>query len=73
MEDRLRRVWEAVLRSPDEDAMFEGRMPWDLSTEVRTVIECVEEELRGVIESMERVSQVTDGLRDEIPPGDDRS
>jgi hypothetical protein len=59
VEDRLRTVWEAVPRSPDEDTMFEGKMPWDLATEVRTAIECVEEELRGVVESLERVSQLT--------------
>ena len=50
VEDRLRLVWKAVLRSPDEDAMFEGMMPWDLATEIRGVVECVEEELRGVVE-----------------------
>ena len=60
MEDRLRVVWEAVPRSPDEDAMFEGRKPWDLATEVRTVVECVEKELRGVVKSLERVSSVTE-------------
>lgn len=59
VEDRLRAVWDAVPRSPDEDAMFEGRIPWDLATEVRTVVECVGEELRGVVESLERVSQLT--------------
>lgn len=57
VEDRLRAVWEAVPRSPDEDKMFEGRKPWDLATEVRTVVECVEEDLRGVVESLERVTQ----------------
>jgi hypothetical protein len=43
VEDRLRAVWEAVPRSPDEDAMFEGKVPWDLATEIRTVVECVGE------------------------------
>lgn len=60
VEDRLRAVWEAVPRSPDEDAMFEGRIPWDLVTEVRTVVECVEEDLRRAIKSLERATQVTD-------------
>jgi hypothetical protein len=60
VEDRLRRVWESVPRSPDEDAMFEGRRPWDLATEIRTVVECVGEELRRVVESLERVSRVTE-------------
>ena len=55
VEDRLRAVWEAVPRSPDEDAMFEGKRAWDLATEIRTVVECVEEELRGVVKSLERV------------------
>jgi hypothetical protein len=60
VEDRLRAVWEAVLRSPDEDAMFEGRMPWDVATEIRTVVECVGEDLRRVVKSLERVSRVTE-------------
>ena len=56
VEDRLRAVWEAVPRSPDEDEMFEGKKAWDLTTEIRTAVECVEEELRGVVKSLERVS-----------------
>jgi hypothetical protein len=60
VEDRLRRLWEAVPRSEDEDEMFEGRKPWDLGTEIRTVVECVGEDLRGVVESLERVSRVTE-------------
>ncbi len=35
-------------------------MAWDLATEVRTVVECVMEYLGGVVESLERVSRVTD-------------
>lgn len=61
VEDRLRAVWEAVPRSRDEDAMFEGKKPWDLATEVRTVVECVEEELRGVVKSLERASSLDGG------------
>ena len=60
VEDRLRRVWEAVPRSPEEDAMFEGKKAWDVATEIRTVVECVGEELRRVVESLERVSRVTE-------------
>jgi hypothetical protein len=60
VEDRLRRVREAVPRSPDEDAMFEGRKAWDLATEIRTVVECVGEDLRRVVKSLERVSRVTE-------------
>jgi hypothetical protein len=59
VEDRLRRVWEAVPRSPDEDDMFEGKKAWDLATEIRAVVECVGEELRRVVESLERVSRVS--------------
>lgn len=47
VEDRLRRVWEAVPCSPDEDAVFEGRKPWNLPIEIRTVVECLGEDLRG--------------------------
>jgi hypothetical protein len=60
VEDRLRRVWEAVPRSPDEDAMFEGKRAWDLATEIRAVVECVGEDLRRTVESLERVSRVTE-------------
>jgi len=51
-EDRLRQAREAVPRSPDEDPMFEGKMAWDLATEVRTAVECVGEDLRKVVESL---------------------
>jgi hypothetical protein len=67
VEDRLRAVWVAVPRSPDEDAMFEGRIPWDLATEVRTVVECVEEALRGVVESLAKVSHLPRTSGDEMP------
>lgn len=60
IQDRLRRAWEEVPRSPDEDAMFEGRKAWDLATELRTAVECVEEDLRGAVESLERVSRATE-------------
>lgn len=60
VEDRLRRVREAVPRSEDEDAMFEGKMAWDLATEIRTVVECAGEELRRVVESLERVLRATE-------------
>jgi hypothetical protein len=60
VEDRLRRVWEAVPRSPDEDAMFEGKRVWDVATEIRTVVECVADDLRRAIKSLERVSRVTE-------------
>jgi hypothetical protein len=63
VEDRLRRVWESVPRSPDEDAMFEGRKAWDLATEIRTVVECVGEELRRAMESLERVSRIAENDR----------
>ncbi len=60
VEDRLRAVWEAVPRSPDEDAMFEGRIPWDLATEIRTVVECMGADLRRVVESLARASQASE-------------
>ena len=68
VEDRLRAVWEAVPRSPNENEMFEGRIAWDLATEVRTVVECVGEDLRRVVKSLERVSRVRkDDLEHEHP------
>ena len=59
IEDRLQQVRESVPRSADEDAMFEGRIPWNLETEIRTVMECVVEELRSPIQSLESVSRAT--------------
>jgi hypothetical protein len=61
VEDRLRRVWEAAPRSPDEDVMFKGRKAWDLAMEVRTVVECVGKDLRRVVEPLERVSRISNG------------
>lgn len=61
IEDRLRAVLEAVPRSADEDEMFEGKKAWDLATEVRTVVECVMDELRGVVKSLEKVSHGSGG------------
>lgn len=68
MEDRLRRVWESVPRSPDEDAILEGRMPKDAATEIRTALECVlDHRLRTAIQSLEPASRVTDDdLRREL-------
>lgn len=61
VEDRLRAVRDALPRSPDEDAMFEGRVPWDLPTELRAAVECVlDEHVRASIESLERASRVTE-------------
>lgn len=56
-EGRLRRVWRRCPGRRMRTPMFEGRMAWDLATEIRTVVECVGEDLRGV-ESLERVMQV---------------
>jgi hypothetical protein len=60
VEDRLRRVWEAVPRSPDEDEMFEGKMAWDVATALRVDLECVlEEQLQAVIRTLEKASRST--------------
>ena len=34
--------------------MFEGKIAWDLATEIRTVVECLGEDLKRVVESLER-------------------
>ena len=45
-------------RSPEEDAIIEGRMAWDLPTELRTTIECVlEGQVRPAVESLERAAR----------------
>jgi hypothetical protein len=59
VENWQRRKWEALARPPDEDAMFEGRIACDQATEKRTVVEGGED-LRRAVESLERVSQVTE-------------
>jgi hypothetical protein len=41
--------------------MIEGRIAWDLPTELRTTIECVlEGQLRPAVESLERAARVTE-------------
>ena len=41
--------------------MFVGEVAWDLPTELLTTIECVlEDQLRPAIESLERVSRVSE-------------
>ena len=62
IEDRLRGLLEAIPRSPHEDAMFEGKMAWDLESALRVDLECVVgEQLRWVIETLETASQLTEG------------
>jgi hypothetical protein len=71
VEDRCREILASLPRSPDEDAMIEGRMAWDLPTELRTTIECfLVDELRLAIESLERAARVSeDELRQEFRLG----
>jgi hypothetical protein len=71
VEDRCREILASLPRSPEEDAMIEGRMAWDLPTELRTTIECfLVDELRLGIESLERAARVSeDELRREFLPG----
>lgn len=70
LEERWQMVLDALPRSDDEAAMFEGSIPWDLPTELRTTVECLlEAEIRPAIESLERASQVTEeNLRREFRP-----
>jgi hypothetical protein len=61
LEDRCREILASLPRSPDEDAMIEGRMAWDLPTELRTTIECLmEDHLRPAVESLERAARVSE-------------
>jgi hypothetical protein len=60
VEDRCREILASLPRSPEEDAMIEGRMAWDLPTELRTTIECVlGDQLRPAVESLERAAEVS--------------
>jgi hypothetical protein len=62
IEDRLRGLLEAIQRSPREDEMLQGRVAWDLATALRVDLECVlGEQLRWVIETLERASRATEG------------
>ncbi len=60
IEDRLRGLLEGLARSPREDEMLEGKVPWDLATALRTDLECVlGEQLRWVIETLEKASRLS--------------
>ncbi len=60
IEDRLRGLLEGLPRSPREDEMLEGKMPWDLMTALRVDLECVlGEQLRWVIETLEKASRLS--------------
>jgi hypothetical protein len=71
VEDRCRGILASLPRSPNEDAMIEGRIAWDLPTELRTTIECVlEDQVRLAVESLERAARVSeDELGREFRPG----
>jgi hypothetical protein len=70
IEDRCQQLLASLPRSPDEDAMIEGRIPLDLPTELRATVECfMVDELRPAIESLERVARVSEEeLRREFRP-----
>lgn len=61
IEDRCQQLLESLPRSPDEDAMIEGRIPLDLPTELRATVECfMVDELRPAVESLERAARVSE-------------
>jgi hypothetical protein len=70
VEDRCREILASLPRSPEEDAMIEGRIAWDLPTELLTTIECVlEDQLRLAVEALERAARVSEEeLRTEFRP-----
>ena len=41
MEERCQEVLDSLPRCDDELGMLEGRIAWDLPTELRTTIECM--------------------------------
>ncbi len=60
IEDRLRGLLDGLPRSPREDEMLEGKVPWDLATALRVDLECVlGEQLRWVVETLEKASTLT--------------
>lgn len=60
LEDRCREILARLPRSPSEDANLQGKMAWDVATEMRPTVECVGEELRWRVVSLERVSRVAE-------------
>jgi len=71
IEDRCQQLLASLPRSPNEDAMIEGRIPLDLPTELRATVECfLVDELRPAVESLERAARVSEEeLRREFRPG----
>jgi hypothetical protein len=59
--DALERILREVPRPPDLADREEGRLPYNVATEVLATIECVlEDELRPAIVSLQRAAQMTD-------------
>jgi len=59
--DALEDVLRDLPRPPDLADREEGRLPYDVTTDVLATIECVlEDELRPAIASLQRSAQVTD-------------
>lgn len=60
IEDRLQGIHDALPRPPNQDTMWEHRVPRDVATEVYGTIEHVVGDLLGpMIEQLERAAGVT--------------
>ncbi|MEM7481087.1 MAG: hypothetical protein AAF481_07915 [Acidobacteriota bacterium] len=61
IEDRLQRIHDEFPQAPNQQAMWEHRIPRDVASEIYATIECVlVDQLRPTIKQLEAASQVTD-------------
>jgi hypothetical protein len=61
LEDRLTRIAESLPVPPDQNDMLEHRIPYDLTTKLAGMIQCVvADEIRPAIEYLEGAARVTD-------------
>jgi len=61
IESRLVAILEGLPPSPQEDAMYEHEMPYDVTTEILAVIECLlDDEIRPARAELVEVAAVTD-------------
>jgi hypothetical protein len=61
IEDRLQAIAAELPLSPNRDAMLEGRIPYDVATDLLGTIEVVvADDVRPAFQRLERASQITD-------------
>jgi hypothetical protein len=59
--DALEAAYRSLPRPPDLADREEGRLPYNVATEILATIECVlEDDLRPAIQTLQRAAQITD-------------